>query len=126
MCIDRTAVPADVMDRERAIYQDQAQMEGKPEKIWDKIVEGKIPSRKVYEDEQVFAFHDISPWAPVHFLLIPKQHIPSMAAVTPEHAGLLGHMMTLAPKLAAQEGCNPYPEGGFRLVIGLILGLIQT
>jgi histidine triad (HIT) family protein len=52
----------------------------------------------------------------VHFLLIPKLHIPSMAQVGPEHAGLLGHMMALVPRLAAQEGCRPYPEGGFRIV----------
>lgn len=87
-----------------------------PDCLFCKIVQGKIPSRKVYEDEQVFVFHDIAPWAPVHFLMVPKDHIPSMAQVGPEHAGLLGHMMALAPKLAAQEGCNPYPEGGFRIV----------
>jgi histidine triad (HIT) family protein len=52
----------------------------------------------------------------VHFLLIPKVHIPSMAHLDAGHVGLLGRMMVLVPKLAAQEGCNPYPEGGFRLV----------
>ena len=52
-----------------------------PNCIFCKIVEGKIPSRKVYEDDEIFAFHDIQPWAPVHFLLVPKQHIPSMAQV---------------------------------------------
>lgn len=86
-----------------------------PNCIFCKIIEGKIPSRKVYEDDQVYAFHDINPWAPVHFLLIPKLHIPSMAQVSIEHAGLMGHMMVLAPRLAAQEGCRPYPEGGFRI-----------
>jgi histidine triad (HIT) family protein len=86
-----------------------------PNCIFCKIIEGKIPSRKVYEDDQVYAFHDINPWAPVHFLLIPKLHIPSMAQVSIEHAGLMGHMMALAPRLAAQEGCRPYPEGGFRI-----------
>ena len=85
--------------------------------IFCKIIAGKIPSRKVYEDEHVFSFHDINPWAPIHFLIIPKLHIPSMMHLAPEHAGLMGHMMTLAPKLAAQEGCNPYPEGGFRIVV---------
>ena len=88
-----------------------------PNCLFCKIVAGQIPSRKVYEDEQVLAFHDISPWAPVHFLLVPKAHIPSMASVTPEHAPLLGHMMALAPRLAAEQGCNPYPDGGFRLVV---------
>ncbi|WP_313077719.1 histidine triad nucleotide-binding protein [Melaminivora sp.] len=88
-----------------------------PDCLFCKIAAGQIPSRKVHEDEQVLAFHDIDPWAPVHFLVIPKEHIPSMAAVDGTHAALLGHMMTLAPKLAAEQGCNPYPEGGFRLVI---------
>jgi len=87
-----------------------------PNCIFCKIIAKQIPSRAVYEDEQVYAFHDINPWAPVHFLLIPKAHIPSMAHVGPEHAALMGHMMALVPKLALQEGCNPYPEGGYRLV----------
>ncbi len=87
-----------------------------PNCLFCKIIAGQIPSRKVYEDDQVFAFHDIHPWAPVHFLMVPKAHIPSLAQVTPEHAPLLGHIMTLAPKLAAEQGCNPYPTGGFRVV----------
>ncbi|WP_353235207.1 histidine triad nucleotide-binding protein [Diaphorobacter ruginosibacter] len=88
-----------------------------PDCIFCKIIEGSIPSRKVYEDEQVYVFHDINPWAPVHFLMVPRKHIPSMAQVAPEDTALLGHMMALAPRLAAQEGCNPYPEGGFRMVV---------
>jgi histidine triad (HIT) family protein len=87
-----------------------------PHCIFCKIVEGKIPSRKVYEDEEIFAFHDIAPWAPIHFLLIPKQHILSLAQLGSEHERLMGRMMLLAPRLALQEGCTPYPEGGFRLV----------
>ena len=87
-----------------------------PDCLFCKIVAKKIPSRPVYEDEEFYCFHDIAPWAPVHFLIIPKAHIPSMAHITPEHAGMMGRMMALVPKLAAQEGCNPYPEGGFRLV----------
>jgi histidine triad (HIT) family protein len=87
-----------------------------PNCIFCKIVAKQIPSRMVYEDEQVYAFHDINPWAPVHFLLIPKAHIPSLAQVTPAHAGMMGHMMTLIPRLALQEGCNPYPAGGYRVV----------
>ncbi len=85
--------------------------------IFCKIAAGAIPSRKVHEDEELLAFHDINPWAPVHFLMIPKIHIASMAQVGPEHAGLLGRMMTLAPRLASEQGCEPYPEGGFRLVL---------
>ena len=68
--------------------------------IFCKIISGKIPSSKVYEDDEIFAFHDINPWAPVHFLIIPKQHILSLAHTTLEHEGLLGRMMLLAPKLA--------------------------
>jgi histidine triad (HIT) family protein len=87
-----------------------------PNCIFCKIVEGKIPSKKVYEDDEMLVFDDIHPWAPVHFLMVPKQHIPSMAQVGSEHAGLLGRMMVLAPQLALQQGCRPYPEGGFRIV----------
>ena len=87
-----------------------------PNCIFCKIVEGKIPSRKVYEDDEILAFHDIHPWAPVHFLLIPKQHIVSMAHVEAGHGPMMGRLMSLVPRLAQQEGCRPYPEGGFRLV----------
>ncbi len=87
-----------------------------PDCLFCKIVAKQIPSKPVYEDDEVYAFHDIHPWAPVHFLLIPKVHIASLAQVGTEHAQLLGHMMALVPKLAAQEGCKPYPEGGFRLM----------
>jgi histidine triad (HIT) family protein len=87
-----------------------------PHCIFCKIIAGQIPSKKVYEDEEIFAFHDINPWAPVHFLVVPKAHIASMAQLGASHAGLMGRIMTLIPQLAAQEGCNPYPAGGFRLV----------
>ena len=87
-----------------------------PNCIFCKIVAGQIPSKKVYEDEDILAFHDINPWAPVHFLVIPKEHIVSMAHLGDHHAALMGRIMTLIPTLAAQEGCNPYPEGGFRVV----------
>lgn len=85
--------------------------------LFCKIVAGKIPSRKVYEDNQILAFHDIQPWAPVHFLVIPKAHIPSMSQLGAEHADVMGRIMTLIPRLALQEGARPYPEGGFRVVI---------
>ena len=84
--------------------------------LFCKIAAGQIPSRKVYEDEQILAFHDIKPWAPVHFLMIPKRHINSMAQVGPEHEALIGRMVALAPRLALEQGCRPYPEGGFRVV----------
>ena len=85
--------------------------------IFCKIAAGAIPSRKVYEDDEFFAFHDLHPAAPVHFLIVPKVHIPSMAQVAPEQAPLLGRMLGLVPALALEQGCNPYPEGGFRTVI---------
>ncbi len=84
--------------------------------LFCKIVAGKIPSEVVYQDDEIFVFNDIHPWAPVHFLMIPKVHIPSLAHVGPEHVGLLGRMMVLAPQLALQAGCEPYPSGGFRIV----------
>ena len=88
-----------------------------PNCLFCKIVAGQIPSKKVYEDDELLAFHDIHPWAPVHFLMIPKAHIPSMAQVGPEHEALLGRIMVLAPRLALEQGCNPYPAGGFRIVV---------
>jgi histidine triad (HIT) family protein len=87
-----------------------------PNCLFCKIIAKQIPSKTVYEDDQVYAFHDIHPWAPVHFLIVPKAHIASMAHIGTEHAALMGHIMALVPKLALQEGCNPYPEGGYRLV----------
>jgi histidine triad (HIT) family protein len=87
-----------------------------PNCLFCKIAAKQIPSKTVYEDAEFYAFHDIHPWAPVHFLIVPKAHIVSMAHVGAEHEGLMGRMMALVPKLAVQEGCNPYPDGGFRLV----------
>lgn len=84
-----------------------------PNCIFCKIVAGQIPSKKVHEDDQVLVFHDIHPWAPVHILLIPKLHIPSLAEVTPAHAALLGHMTALAPRLMKELGVT----NGFRTVI---------
>jgi histidine triad (HIT) family protein len=92
-------------------------MSADPNCLFCKIIEGHIPSRKVHEDDEILAFHDIHPWAPVHFLMVPKQHIASLAQVGAEHEGLLGRMLALAPKLALQEGCRPYPEGGYRVAI---------
>lgn len=87
-----------------------------PDCLFCKIVAGKIPSKLVYQDDELYAFHDIHPSAPVHFLIIPKQHIASMALLGDVHAGLMGRLLVLAPQLALQEGCRPYPEGGFRIV----------
>ncbi len=81
--------------------------------IFCKIIAGQIPSRKVYEDDDVFAFHDINPAAPVHFLMVPKLHLASLSEVTSEHERVLGKMMVLAPQLALAQGAM----NGFRTVI---------
>ncbi|MEO8250800.1 MAG: histidine triad nucleotide-binding protein [Burkholderiales bacterium] len=88
-----------------------------PNCLFCKIAAGQIPAKKLHEDDELIAFHDIAPWAPIHFMIVPKQHIASMAQVGPEHAALLGRIMLLAPKLALEAGCTPYPDGGFRIVI---------
>jgi len=84
--------------------------------VFCRIVAGTIPSSKIYEDGEVIVFHDIHPIAPVHFLIVPRLHVESLAGCDATHEGLLGRMMLLAPKLALQEGARPYPEGGFRIV----------
>lgn len=81
--------------------------------IFCKIACGEIPCRKVYEDDEVLAFHDINPVAPVHFMLVPKLHLASLAEAEDEHAALLGRMLLLVPKLAHEQGL----ENGFRTVI---------
>ncbi|HEX8873458.1 MAG TPA: histidine triad nucleotide-binding protein [Nitrosospira sp.] len=81
--------------------------------IFCKIARGEIPSRKIYEDTDVLAFHDIHPAAPVHFMLIPKLHIGSLAEAGDGHRDLLGNMMVLIPRLALEQGCTD----GFRTII---------
>lgn len=81
--------------------------------IFCKIVAGKIPSRKVYEDDDMLAFHDINPLAPVHFMIIPKKHVDSLAKVTDDDAPVLGKMMAKAARLAREQGA----ADGFRTII---------
>ena len=81
--------------------------------IFCRIAAGEIPSRKIYEDELVFAFHDINPVAPLHFLVVPKVHVPSMAELTPEHEALMGRIMTVGARLAGELGCT----AGFRCIV---------
>ena len=81
--------------------------------IFCKIVAGQIPCRKVFEDDELLAFHDIHPWAPVHVLIIPKVHVASLADTGPEHEKLLGRMLALAPGLMKEQGVT----NGFRTVI---------
>ena len=76
------------------------------------IVAGEIPSTKVYEDELCYAFRDINPQAPTHVLVVPKEHIASVAEITEEKAALAGHCLVVCAKIAAQEGLS----GGYRIV----------
>ena len=80
--------------------------------IFCKIVNGNIPSKKIFEDEDVIVFNDIKPINPVHFLIVPKLHIESLAACEVQHQALLGKMLLLAPKLAKEQGL-----AGFRTMI---------
>jgi histidine triad (HIT) family protein len=81
--------------------------------IFCKIARGEIPSRKLYEDEDIIAFHDIRPLAPVHFMVVPKPHVASLTDLTDAHRSLMGKLMVLAPKLAKEQGCSD----GFRTII---------
>ena len=72
--------------------------------LFCKIAAGEIPSNKVYEDEICLAFHDIDPQAPTHFLVIPKAHIPSCGAITPENSSVVAHIFEVISKVA--QGLN--------------------
>lgn len=104
-----------------------------PNCIFCKIAAGQIPAKKVYEDAEMVAFHDIHPAAPMHLLLIPKLHLPSLLDAGAEHEGLLGRLLALAPRLASENGAangfktliNTGPEGGqevYHLHVHLIGG----
>ncbi len=85
-----------------------------PECIFCKIVKGEIPGDIVYEDDKVLAFNDIDPKAPVHILIIPKEHISGVNDIDDKHKGLMGHILTIASKLASEKGIG---ESGFRIVV---------
>jgi len=80
--------------------------------IFCKIVAGSIPSTQIYADEDVIVFKDINPLAPVHFLIVPREHIESLSSCEASHQALLGKMLLLAPKLAKEQGL-----AGFRTMI---------
>lgn len=88
-----------------------------PDCIFCKIIAGRIPSSKVYEDDELYAFKDIHPAAPVHFMIVPREHVESLAQIDARHQALLGRMLLLVPKLALEQGCNPGSAGGFRVVV---------
>ncbi len=80
--------------------------------IFCKIAAGEIPSNKAYEDETVLAFYDLEPQAPVHILIIPKQHISSAAEITAENSGVISHIFEVAAELGKKLGL----ENGYRIV----------
>ena len=76
--------------------------------LFCKIIKGEIPSDKLYEDDEVLAFRDIAPTAPVHFLVIPKKHISGPAAVTEEDEQLIGKLMRIGSQVAKEEGIEHF------------------
>lgn len=80
--------------------------------IFCKIASGEIPSKTVYEDESVRAFYDLDPQAPVHVLIIPKEHIDSANDITSENSAIVGHVFEVAAKLAKELGL----DNGYRIV----------
>ena len=80
--------------------------------IFCNIASGQIPAKLVYEDDQIAAFHDLEPQAPVHVLIIPKKHIDSLDHMNPEDAGLIGHLMNQSKDIARELGI----ETGYRVV----------
>jgi histidine triad (HIT) family protein len=82
--------------------------------LFERIIARELPARIVYEDDQVLAFHDIRPQAPVHILLIPKKPLPRVAEARPEDQALLGYLLLKAAQIAAEAGLK---ESGYRLVI---------
>jgi histidine triad (HIT) family protein len=81
--------------------------------IFCKIVDGTIPAKRLYEDDETLAFADLNPQAPTHLLVIPKQHITSLADATPEHQRLLGQLLSAAAEVARRQGL----DNGYRIVI---------
>ena len=81
--------------------------------LFCRIVRGEIPSKKVHEDEDVFAFHDVRPQAPVHFLIVPKEHVATLYDAGMAQHRALGKMLALAGELARREGATD----GFRTII---------
>ena len=91
--------------------------------IFCKIIAGEIPSKKLYEDDDILAFLDINPAAPVHFLVIPKKHIPNLLELSADDSALVGKMLYKAQELAKEQGCE---EKGGRFVINAKKDGMQT
>ena len=84
--------------------------------LFCKIIEGQIPSTKVYEDDQVYAFEDINPQAPIHVLVVPKTHIATLNDLTPEDKPVLGHLLYTASGIARDRGIH---ESGYRTIFNV-------
>ena len=84
--------------------------------LFCKIIAGEIPGRKLYEDDEMLAFHDKNPAAPVHFLIIPKKHIGNLMELEAADAALAGRLFFKAQELAKQEGCE---KKGGRFVVNV-------
>lgn len=82
--------------------------------LFCKIIEKKIPSKILYEDEHVFAFEDVNPQAPIHILILPKKHVSTVLEISREDNELIGHLFQIVNKIAKDKGVA---ERGFRLVI---------
>ncbi len=82
--------------------------------IFSRIIAKEIPASIVYQDEQVTAFKDINPQAPVHILVVPNKEIPTVDDVTPEDEAVLGHMFVVARQIAREQGIA---ENGYRLIV---------
>ena len=82
--------------------------------IFCRIISGDIPSDILYQDEQVVAFRDINPKAPVHLLLVPRKHIESVAELSEDEASIMGHLVTVANRLAREAVIS---RKGYRLVV---------
>jgi histidine triad (HIT) family protein len=82
--------------------------------VFCKIIDGAIPSKKIYEDDEMLAFHDVSPQAPIHFLVIPKKHVPNIMEMEEADSILMGKILYKAQSIAKELGCE---ENGARFVI---------
>ncbi len=80
--------------------------------LFCKIISGEIPSKKIYEDELTYVFEDIEPTAPIHYLVIPKQHISKLDEITPENSAVIAHIYEVISKLAKDLDL----KDGFRVV----------
>jgi histidine triad (HIT) family protein len=90
--------------------------------LFCKMIAGEIPTKKVYEDDKTFAFHDINPQAPTHVLIVPKKHIVGLKEASPEDAEIIGYCQLVAAKIARERGI----ENGYRTVYNVGPGAGQS